>query len=89
MAAANPLITAEAYDLNHFPTLREKYKVMSVPCLVINDTTVTFDKKNIRELFGLRLDRRIRLGVLKLSPCAALCAGPGSIPCHLSKNVLN
>ena len=53
MAAENPRITAEAYDLNHFPDLREQYQVMSVPCLVINDRIVSFGKKNIRELLGL------------------------------------
>lgn len=25
------------YDLNHFPEIKDKYQVMSVPCLVIND----------------------------------------------------
>jgi thioredoxin reductase (NADPH) len=53
IAAANPHITAEAYDLNHFPDLRDRYKVMSVPCLVINDSVVSFGKKNIRELLAL------------------------------------
>ncbi|MDR1900218.1 MAG: FAD-dependent oxidoreductase, partial [Treponema sp.] len=53
LAAASPFITAEAYDINHFPDLRDKYKVMSVPCMVINDDTVSFGKKNIRELLGL------------------------------------
>jgi thioredoxin reductase (NADPH) len=53
MAAENPRITAEAYDLNHFPKLREQYKVMSVPCLVINKDLVSFGKKNIRELLAL------------------------------------
>jgi thioredoxin reductase (NADPH) len=53
MAAENPLIIAEAWDLNHFPDLREQYKVMSVPCLVVNDRMVSFGKKNIRELLDL------------------------------------
>jgi thioredoxin reductase (NADPH) len=53
LAAGNPFITAEAYDINHFPELREQYKVMSVPCMVVNDDTVSFGKKNIRELLGL------------------------------------
>ena len=54
IAAENPGITAEVYDLNHFPALREKYNVMSVPCLVIDDgKTVTFGKKNIRQLVEL------------------------------------
>lgn len=50
MAAENPLIRAEAYDLNHFPALRERFKVMSVPCLVLNDTAVSFGKKNVPQL---------------------------------------
>ena len=51
IAANNPEISAEVFDINHFPELREKYKVMSVPCLVINEgETVTFGKKNLRQL---------------------------------------
>lgn len=50
MAAENPLIRAEAYDLNHFPELRERFKVMSVPCLVINDAVISFGKKNVAQL---------------------------------------
>ncbi len=51
IAAENENITAEVYDVNHFPGLREKYNVMSVPCLVVNDgEAVTFGKKNIRQL---------------------------------------
>ena len=54
IAAENGGITAEVYDLTHFPALREKYNVMSVPCLVINGgETVTFGKKNIRQLMEL------------------------------------
>ena len=54
IAAENPHVTAEVYDINHFPHIREKYNVMSVPCLVINDgETVTFGKKNIRQLTEL------------------------------------
>ncbi len=50
IAAENEAITAEVFDLNHFPEIRDKYNVMSVPCLIINDETVTFGKKNIRQL---------------------------------------
>ncbi len=54
IAAENGNITAEVYDLNHFPALRNRYKVMSVPCLVVNDgETITFGKKNIRQLVEL------------------------------------
>ena len=42
------------YDLNHFPELRERYRVMSVPCLVVNDgEKVSFGKKNVRQLLEL------------------------------------
>jgi thioredoxin reductase (NADPH) len=50
MAAENPRVTAEAYDLNRFPGLRKRYRVMRVPCLVINDRDVSFGKKNIRQV---------------------------------------
>jgi len=54
VAAENPDVTAHVYDINHFPQLREKYNVLSVPCLVINDgEQVTFGKKNIRQLLEL------------------------------------
>ena len=53
IAAASPLVRAEAYDLNHFPDLKDKYKIMSVPCLVINDEQVSFGKKSIGQLLPL------------------------------------
>ena len=54
VAAENPNITAQVYDLNHFPDLRERYQVMSVPCLVVNGgEQVSFGKKNVRQLLEL------------------------------------
>ena len=54
IAAENPNVTAEVYDLNHFPDLRDTYRVMSVPCLVINDgEQVSFGKKNVGQLLDL------------------------------------
>ena len=54
LAAAHPDISAQVYDLNHFPDLREQYQVMSVPCLVINGgEQISFGKKNIRQLLEL------------------------------------
>lgn len=54
IAALNGDVTAEVYDLTHFPEIRDKYNVMSVPCLVINGgETVTFGKKNIRQLLDI------------------------------------
>ena len=54
MASLNENITAEVYDLNHFPEIKDKYQVMSVPCLVINDgEKISFGKKNIRQLLEI------------------------------------
>ena len=50
IASLNPLVSADVYDIAHFPDLKEKYNVMSVPCLVINQDQVTFGKKNISQL---------------------------------------
>lgn len=53
IAASNPLVTAKAYDVNHFPELRERYNIMSVPCLIINKTKVSFGKKTLGQLLEL------------------------------------
>ena len=54
MASLNENITAEVYDLNHFSEIKDKYQVMSVPCLVINDgEKISFGKKNIRQLLEI------------------------------------
>ena len=50
IAAENPNVTAHVYDIHHFEALRNQYKVMSVPCLVINDEKVSFGKKNIQQV---------------------------------------
>ncbi len=53
IAAENPNVIAEIYDVNHFPKLREQYHVMSVPCLVVNGEAVSFGKKNLRQVLDL------------------------------------
>ena len=54
IAALHPDVAAQVYDLNHFPALRDRYNVMSVPCLVINDgQTISFGKKNIRQILDI------------------------------------
>ena len=50
IASQNPNISAHVYDVNHFEDLKTKYNVMSVPCLVVNDTNITFGKKNINQV---------------------------------------
>ena len=53
IAAKNKNITAEIYDIHHFEKIRQKYNVMSVPCILINDTNVSFGKKNIEQILEL------------------------------------
>ena len=54
IAAGNEGVAAQVYDLNHFPELRDRYNVMSVPCLVVDDgRSVTFGKKSVRQLLEL------------------------------------
>lgn len=52
-AAVSDRVEAEMFDLAHFPQLKEKYKVMSVPCMVINDDKVIFGKKSAAEIADL------------------------------------
>ena len=53
IAAENPNVTAHVYDLRHFEELKDRYKVMSVPCMVINDEKVSFGKKNVEQVLEL------------------------------------
>ena len=53
IAASNPNVTAHVYDIRHFDDLKTRYNVMSVPCLVVNDSKVSFGKKNIRQVLEL------------------------------------
>ena len=53
IASLNPHVKTNVYDLNHFPELKDKYNVMSVPCYVINDGKPLFGKKNVDELLDV------------------------------------
>lgn len=54
IAALNPQVSAHVYDVNHFPAIKDRYNVMSVPCLVVNDgEAVSFGKKSIRDVITL------------------------------------
>ncbi|WP_288649076.1 FAD-dependent oxidoreductase [uncultured Bifidobacterium sp.] len=57
IASLNPVVRAEAYDVAHFPELRDHYGAMSVPCIVITraDGTqqVEFGKKSISQMLEL------------------------------------
>ena len=53
MAAVGEYVTAEVYDIQHYESLRNKYKIMSVPCMVINEKQVYFGKKNIQQILEI------------------------------------
>lgn len=53
IAAVSEKITTEVYDIRHYETLKEKYKVMSVPCMVMNDEQVYFGKKSIQQILDV------------------------------------
>lgn len=62
IAADSPLVTADVYDINHFPHLKERHNVMSVPCLVVERPgadgaagreQVTFGKKSLSQILEL------------------------------------
>ena len=56
IASLNPAVRVEAYDVAHFPELRDHYGAMSVPCIVINrggEQTVEFGKKSIPQMLDL------------------------------------
>ncbi|MBQ1965219.1 MAG: FAD-dependent oxidoreductase [Clostridia bacterium] len=53
IAAENPKVTAHVYDLRHFEKLKDQYRVMSVPCLIVNDDKVLFGKKNISQILDV------------------------------------
>ncbi|MDO4443443.1 MAG: FAD-dependent oxidoreductase [Slackia sp.] len=51
IAAENNAVRAEVYDIAHSPELKERYNVMSVPCVVVGDgEQVLFGRKNIEQL---------------------------------------
>lgn len=49
-ASLSDMVTGEMVDLMHYPELKKKYKIMSVPCMVVNDSQVYFGKKNLEEV---------------------------------------
>lgn len=53
IAAVNPKVSAHVYDIRHFEALRQRYQVMSVPCLVINGDRVHFGRKSMEQLLSL------------------------------------
>lgn len=53
IAAENELVNAWTYDLNLYPELKERYQIMSVPCMIINQKRVEFGKKSLEDLLNI------------------------------------
>ena len=57
IAALSDYVSSEVIDVTHFPEIKEKYNIMSVPCVVINDGSgkeqLSFGKKNISAVLDL------------------------------------
>ncbi|MGL5203130.1 FAD-dependent oxidoreductase [Cetobacterium sp.] len=50
LAIENSNITAEMIDIFAFPALKERFNLMGVPALIINDKDVIFGKQSIEEI---------------------------------------
>lgn len=53
IAADNPNVTVDVYDFQYYPAMKEKYNIMSVPCMIINGEDVHFGKKSLTDLLAL------------------------------------
>lgn len=53
IAAENEMVKAWTYDLALYPELKERYQIMSVPCMIINQEKVEFGKKSVEDLLNI------------------------------------
>ena len=53
IASQNANVSAHVYDLNHYPDLKDRYNIMSVPCFIVDEDKVHFGKKNIAQLLDI------------------------------------
>ena len=52
-AVKSDKIRTEVFDISHYPKMKEKYHIMSVPCMIINEKEVYFGKKSLSELLEI------------------------------------
>lgn len=57
IASMSDNVKTDIYDIAHFPALQEKYQIMSVPCMVINDGDPLFGKKSLPQVLELLLNK--------------------------------
>ncbi len=53
IASLNDNVNTSIIDIGYFQDIKEKYNVMSVPCMIINDDEVHFGKKNISQILDV------------------------------------
>lgn len=53
IAILNPLVETEMLDLANFEEIKAKYKLMSVPAIIINDEKVSFGAKKLDEIIEM------------------------------------
>lgn len=53
LAIENENIKTSIYDIAHHQQYKEKFNIMSVPCVVIDDNRVVFGKKSMEELIDI------------------------------------
>lgn len=53
IAAGNDNVMVDVYDFQYYPEMKEKYNIMSVPCMIVNGTDVHFGKKSPTQLLDL------------------------------------
>ncbi len=53
IASLNDRVKAQMYDIQYYPDLKDKYNIMSVPCIILNDSKVVFGKKNASDFVEL------------------------------------
>lgn len=53
IAIENPNIETQVFDVGHFPDWKEKYKIMSVPCMIIDNEIVHFGKKDSIQIMDI------------------------------------
>lgn len=59
IASLNPQVKAHVYDIAHFPELKERFNIMSVPCIILDDgQSIHFGRKSLPEM--VELIRRYR-----------------------------
>ena len=49
----NKNIETEMFDLSLFEGIKRKYRIMSVPAIIVNDEKVHFGSKKINEILDL------------------------------------